>query len=140
MAGSVGFASGSRAGARDLRDHVSEKIPDEHKQRAREHREHTRNFMSNKMPQERREQVIFRLKKMVIEIQSHQDYQQAIDTLLRLAENYSGHGKKLAKDGTGTVQDAHQDSNLRSAERHFKVCTQSPSITHFYEGSRYFRL
>lgn len=131
-AGSVDFASASRAGARDLRDRVSENIPDEHKQRAREHRERTGNFMSNKMPRERREQVIFRLKKMVIEIQSHQDYQQAIDTLLRLAENYSGHGKQFAKESTGTVQDAHQDSNLRSAENHFRVCTQSPSVTHYY--------
>lgn len=131
---SADLVSGTRAGARDLRGRVSENTPDEHKQRAREHKERMGNFMSNKMPQERREQVIFRLKKMVIEIQSHQDYQQAIDTLLRLAENYSGHGKKLAKDSTGTFQDARQDSHLGSAEKHFRVCIQSPSITHYYRG------
>lgn len=128
--GSVDFENGTRVGARDLRDRTLENTPEENKQRAREHKERMVNFMSNKMPQERRDQVIFRLKKMVVEIQSHQDYQQAIDTLLRLAENYSGHGKKLAKDSTGTIQDACQDSHLGSAEKHFRVCIHSPDITH----------
>lgn len=129
-AGSADFASGVRAGIRDFRDRIPENIPEEHKQNVREHKERTVNFLSNKMPQERRDQVIFRLKKMVVEIQGHQDYQQAIDTLLRLAENYSRHGKKLAKDSTDTVQDAHQDSHLGYAEMHFRVCVNLPDITH----------
>lgn len=123
-ANGVDAVGGLRAGAQDLRNRVSENTPEEHKQRAREYRERTRNYVSNKMPQERRDQVIFRLKKMIVEIQSHQDYQQAIDTLLRLAENYSGHGKNLAKDSTGTVKGARQDSHLSSAEKYFRVCNR----------------
>ncbi|RPB15986.1 hypothetical protein P167DRAFT_482247 [Morchella conica CCBAS932] len=117
----VDAATGLRVGAAELRDRVSENTPEEHKQRAREYRDRTREYMSDKMPKERRDQVIFRLKKMVVEIQSHQDYQQAIDTLLRLAENYSGHGKSLAHDGTGTVKSARQDSHLGSAENYFRL-------------------
>lgn len=117
----VDAAGGVRAGVQDLRNRVSESTPEEHRQRAREYKERTRNYITNKMPQERRDQVIFRLKKMVVEIQSHQDYQQAIDTLLRLAENYTGHGKSFAKDSTGTIKGARQDSHLSSAENYFRV-------------------
>ena len=58
---------------------------------------------------------------MVVEIQSHQDYQQAVDTLLYLAETYSGHSKNLANQANGTVQTARDDNHLRSAETCFKV-------------------
>lgn len=57
----------------EARQQVSENIPEEQKDRLREQRERTRNYLSGKMPKERREQSIWRLKKMVVEIQGHQD-------------------------------------------------------------------
>lgn len=69
----VDAQQGTRAGLSNMRDRASANIPDEHKDKAREYRERTTGYMKNKMPQERREQVIFRLKKMVTEIQSHPD-------------------------------------------------------------------
>ena len=121
-ASGIDASSGIHAGAAELRQRVDEGILEEHKLRTREYRERASNYVQNKMPQERREHVIFRLKKMIVEIQSHQDYQQAIDTLLGLAETYTGHTKGIARDSTGTVKGAHEDSHLQSAEKSLKVC------------------
>lgn len=100
---------------------ISENVPEEDKDRLREQRERAQNYLKGKMPEERREQTIWRLKKMVVEIQGHQDYQRAIETLLRLAEQYAGHGKNLAAQGKGSVQGAHEDDALQLAEADLKV-------------------
>lgn len=47
--------------------------------------------------------------------------QLAIDTLLRLAEEYGGHSKNLAQQGTGAVKGAHTDDSLQLAEADLKV-------------------
>lgn len=70
-----------RAGAQhaigNLRAKAEQNMPEERKQDARNakeaSREHARNYMSKKMPRERREQTIWRLKKMIVEIQGHSD-------------------------------------------------------------------
>lgn len=123
--GGVNLQKGLSEGANDLTQRTKENIPEDQKQRARETRERTRNYLGSKMPQERREQTIWRLKKMIVEIQSHEDYSQAIDTLLNLAETYTGHGKTVAGQSSGTVQGARQDSHLKSAETNLRVCCLS---------------
>ena len=70
---SVDADQGARAGVSNLRDQASANVPDETKDRAREYRDRTKNYMSQKLPQERRDQAIFRLKKMIIEVQGHPD-------------------------------------------------------------------
>lgn len=113
-------ATGATAGLQNLRDQTSANVPDETKDKAREKRDQLRakskNYLSSKMPKERREQTIWRLKKMVIEIQGHSDYQQAIETLLGLAETYAGHGRDLSSQGVGTVKGARSDEGLQAAE------------------------
>lgn len=52
---------------------VDENVDEDQKQKAREYRERTNNYFKNKVPKERREQTIYRLKKMVVEIQGHSD-------------------------------------------------------------------
>jgi DNA ligase-4 len=56
---------------------------------------------------------------MVVECQQHPDYQQAINTLLDLAEEYGGHAKNLSQQGTGTVKDTR--SGLAQAEEDLKT-------------------
>ncbi|KAL7271311.1 hypothetical protein RUND412_005943 [Rhizina undulata] len=112
---------GLETGVEGIRQRVSENVPEEHKKQAHEYRDRTKHYLQEKMPQERQDQTIHRLKQMIVEIQSHRDYQKAIDTLLRLAENYSGHGRTLATEGSGTVKSAHKDSHLRSAEENLKT-------------------
>lgn len=48
--------------------------------------------------------------------------QDAIVTLLDLAERYTGHGRELANQSAGTVKGAHQDGALQRTERNIKVC------------------
>jgi len=48
--------------------------------------------------------------------------QEAVDTLLSLAETYGGHARTVAADSTGTVQGARtSDPNLAAAEADLKV-------------------
>lgn len=89
------------------------------KQRAAEYRAKTREYLKKKMPEGRRDQTIWRLKKMVIECQSHPDYNEAITTLLDLAEQYGKHANALTQGGTGTVKDAR--SSLAQAEADLKT-------------------
>ncbi|KAF2633059.1 hypothetical protein BU25DRAFT_487406 [Macroventuria anomochaeta] len=112
----------AQAGLEQGKQQLSAKIPDEDKDKVRARRDQLNNYLKGKMPQERREQTIWRLKKMVVEVQGHQDYQRAIETLLSLAERYAGHGKNLGQQSVGTVQGAHQeDDALTRAEADIKT-------------------
>lgn len=112
----------AQAGLEQGKQQLAAKIPEEDKEKARARRDQLNNYLKGKMPQERREQTIWRLKKMIVEVQSHQDYQRAIETLLNLVERYAGHGKQLGQQGAGTVQGAHQeDDALTRAEADMKV-------------------
>jgi hypothetical protein len=114
----------AQGAAGEARQKLSENIPEEEKDRARRQRERLNRYLKGKMPEERREQTIWRLKKMVVEIQGHQDYQRAIETLIQLAERYAGHGQNLAAQSKGSVQGAHQDDALQLAEADLKVCSR----------------
>ena len=65
------------AGINTLKDHARENIPQGTQDRARNvtnsTKDRTKTYLNGKLPVERREQTIYRLKKMVVEIQGHQD-------------------------------------------------------------------
>lgn len=109
----------------NLRAKADQNVPEETKERAQNAKEaarqHTKNYLNKKMPQERREQTIWRLKKMIVEIQGHSDYQEAIETLLNLAETYAGHGRELGQQGAGSVKGAHDDTALTRAETNLRT-------------------
>ncbi|KAJ4505120.1 hypothetical protein HRR83_005901 [Exophiala dermatitidis] len=117
--------SGLQTTAANIKDQAKEQFPDEHKENARKTKDaakqHTKNYLNNKIPQERRDQTIWRLKKMVAEIQGHSDYQEAIETLLSLAETYGDHAKNVKDQSAGTVKGAHGDDSLRRAEANLKT-------------------
>ncbi|KZP14441.1 hypothetical protein FIBSPDRAFT_912787 [Athelia psychrophila] len=112
---------------RGLRDNLSSKVPQEHKDRAAEHKDRAREFFTEEyFPEERRDQFIFRGKKVIIECQKHDDYQESIRWLLGYAEEYAAHGKTIAahgKDSHGalTGQDGLQTatSELRTLLERF---------------------
>ena len=75
-----------RANPDSTNDHASgltDQIPDEGEaapgssRRQKSSKDSKRNF-----PQKRHDQTVFRLKKMIVEIQQHEDYQEAMDTLI----------------------------------------------------------
>lgn len=65
--------AGANQAVGNLRGTASQNIPDETKDQARDTKNRTTEYMRTKVPKERREQTIFRLKKMIVEIQSHSD-------------------------------------------------------------------
>ena len=71
---------GANSAIDNLREKASANVPEDSKDRAREQRDQTRDYqnrtkgyLQGKVPKERRDQTIYRLKKMIIEIQSHSD-------------------------------------------------------------------
>ncbi|KAK3302304.1 uncharacterized protein B0T15DRAFT_542575 [Chaetomium strumarium] len=122
-ASGVDAVGGAQSAKDTLKRNVDQNIDDETKEKARqrreEYRERLKNYFNRKMPQERREQTIWRLKKMVLECQQHPDYYQAVNTLLDLAEEYGNHADRLARGGTDTVKGAR--SNLVQAETDLKT-------------------
>jgi Family of unknown function (DUF5923) len=72
-ASSIDAQSGIQSGVDTLRDRASTNVPDDTKDRARQARERTMNYLRQKMPEDRRERTVWRLKKMIIEIQGHPD-------------------------------------------------------------------
>ncbi|KAI1818787.1 hypothetical protein GGS20DRAFT_526858 [Poronia punctata] len=107
--GSLDPQAGAQTAAGVAKDKINANTSDEDREAARntaaEYRRRAREYLNKKVPQERREQTVWRLKKMVLECQQHPDYQQAITTLLDLAERYGKHGRSLAAGGTGTVKE-----------------------------------
>lgn len=65
--------SGAQSGIATLKQRASDNVSDETKDQARMRRERTKNYLSSKMPEDRRDQTIWRLRKMVVEIQGHPD-------------------------------------------------------------------
>jgi len=106
--------TGASTTAEQLKAQAKQNVPEETQQDIKNARsavsQNTRNYLSKKMPTERREQSIWRLKKMMVEIQGHSDYQQAITTLLNLAETYTGHANTLTNQGAGTVKGTLHDN------------------------------
>lgn len=65
--------AGAKTGAANLHANLSSRFDDDQKEKLRQYRERTNNYFKEKVPKERRDQAVYRLKKMIVEIQTHQD-------------------------------------------------------------------
>ncbi|KAJ4260622.1 hypothetical protein NW762_007366 [Fusarium torreyae] len=115
----AGQSAAKQAAQAKIDNKVDPETKDNLLQRKDEYSRRTREYFDKKMPQERKEQTIWRLKKMVLECQQHEDYSQAIQTLLRLAETYSRHGRTVGQGSTETAKDAR--GGLHAAERDLRT-------------------
>ncbi|EGU77468.1 hypothetical protein FOQG_06126 [Fusarium oxysporum f. sp. raphani 54005] len=115
----AGKSAAKQAAEAKLDNKVDPETKESILQRNEEYRRKARNYFDKKMPQERKDQTIWRLKKMILECQQHEDYSQAIQTLLRLAETYSRHGRTLGQGSTDTAKDAR--GGLAAAERDLRT-------------------
>ncbi|KAF8983945.1 hypothetical protein BDQ17DRAFT_1393896 [Cyathus striatus] len=99
------------------KDNMRDRIPQQHKERANEHTERARKFLSEEyFPEERRDQFIFRGKKVILECQKHQDYQSSIRWLLSFIETYSTHARNAGTHASShTSEHVIQDPQLRLA-------------------------
>lgn len=48
--------------------------------------------------------------------------QQAMETLLSLAETYAGHGRDVSSQGTTATKGARDNTIMRKAETNLRVC------------------
>lgn len=137
--GNVDVQAGAATGIQKAKEKIPEDVSEQAKGRTQELKERTRSYMSEKMPRERRQQAIWRLKKMVIEIQGHPEYQQAIGTLLSLAEKYGGRTIDVFQQGAGSVRQQFQgNEKVRTMETNLKVLIErfanSTSLDDFFES------
>ncbi|KAJ5848317.1 hypothetical protein N7455_012274 [Penicillium solitum] len=104
----------------------------------KEYSDRTKNYVSEKIPKERREQTVWRLKKMIIEIQGHADYQQAVETLLTLAEQYAGHTKSVSKQGGSSARDVLKTDDVQAVQYNLRTLIERfanhTSLDSFFES------
>lgn len=140
----AGIQAGTGAVSEQIDANISEEDRESAKKAAAEYRRRAREYLNKKVPQERRDATVWRLKKMVLECQQHPDYQQAITTLLDLAEQYGKHGRSLTTGGAGTVKQtrsafAAAEADLKTLIERFANGTSSDdlwsSINTLYEDA-----
>ncbi|KAI0634782.1 hypothetical protein C8Q77DRAFT_1053762 [Trametes polyzona] len=101
---------------RGMRDNLTDRVPQEHKDRANEHYDRAKRVLSEEyFPEERRDQFIYRGKKVIVECQKHKDYQESIQWLLNFLEEYASHGKTVAEHGKDSGQQLKGDGALQQA-------------------------
>ena len=125
----VDKSAGVSAGLQSAKDRIAGRIPEEHKEQARRihesNKQQAKDYLGDKIPQERRDKAILRLKKMLVEIQQHEDYSDAIDTLISLAEEYVHHAKSVAKDTHHEAERSTKDSNAQKAQVELKTLLEN---------------
>ncbi|KAG5639678.1 hypothetical protein H0H81_005861 [Sphagnurus paluster] len=97
---------------RGVRDNFTDKIPQEHRDRFDRGKQ---SLSEDFFPPERRDQFIYRGKKVIIECQKHDDYQEAIRWLLSRIEEYAIHGQETVDAQKQGVRDAGQNKSLQRA-------------------------
>jgi len=99
-----------------MRDGISDRIPQQHKDKASDQIDRGKHFLSEEFfPESRRDQFIYRGKKVIIECQKHDDYQESIKWLLSFAEQYVEHGRHLADHGKDSHAAIISDGGLKTA-------------------------
>ncbi|KAG6908916.1 hypothetical protein DXG01_002797 [Tephrocybe rancida] len=96
---------------RGVRDNFSDRVPTEQRERI----ERGKKFLAEDyFPPERRDQFIYRGKKVIIECQKHDDYQESIRWLLAYVSNYAQQGHQTVKDQGGNIKAVGEESLKRS--------------------------
>ncbi|THH17056.1 hypothetical protein EUX98_g9201 [Antrodiella citrinella] len=107
---------GFKAKILGLRDQITDRIPQEHKDRVNGHTDRAKQFFTEEyFPEERRDQFIYRGKKVIVECQKHKDYQESIRWLLSYLEEYAAHGKTVFGHGKDSHQQLTSDDSLQQA-------------------------
>jgi hypothetical protein len=114
-------AQNARANAQQRFNAAVDKIPEEHRRRLQSGANQVEQIVRDEFPKERRDQFIFRLKKVLVEVQQHKDYFDAMDWLLSSAEKYKGYGTHVAQKGNAARQQAAADEQASGTLRNFLV-------------------
>ncbi|KAF8173636.1 hypothetical protein BJ912DRAFT_1024850 [Pholiota molesta] len=103
-------------------DNINDRIPQQHKDAAHDKLERGKKFFTEEyFPEERRDQFIFRGKKVILECQKHDDYQESIRWLLSFIEEYAAHGRDAAGQGKEHVSGLTDDESLNLCIRELRT-------------------
>ncbi|PVF96377.1 hypothetical protein CPB86DRAFT_874940 [Serendipita vermifera] len=94
----------AKAKGKAVVSNLADRVPEKHKQRAREETQRVKDFFNEEFPKERKDQFIWRMKKVVVECQSHSAYQDAISWLLSTIEAYFNQAKGVGSNQTQTAK------------------------------------
>ncbi|KAJ3864235.1 hypothetical protein EV359DRAFT_41469 [Lentinula novae-zelandiae] len=104
---------------------VKNSIPNEHQEKAKDHFNRGKEFITEEyFPKERRDQWIWRGKKVILECQSHPEYQSSLRWLLSYIKEYASHGRRIANEGGNKATEGNGDlqgtmSQLRALTERF---------------------
>ncbi|TFK24361.1 hypothetical protein FA15DRAFT_680768 [Coprinopsis marcescibilis] len=101
-----GFMGKMREVRDNVRDGFSDRVPQDRKDQANGKFERGKKFLSEEyFPEERRDQFIFRGKKVILECQKHDDYQASMRWLLSYLEEYVNHAQSIQQTTGSRVRD-----------------------------------
>ncbi|KNZ77287.1 hypothetical protein J132_05945 [Termitomyces sp. J132] len=117
-----GNGNGTKKGfmdrVRSVRENFADRVTPEQKERM----ERGKKFFSEEyFPPERREQFIYRGKKVIIECQKHDDYQEAIRWLLAYIGAYATQGRQKAKEHRKDANAVGDNKNLKRSIREIRT-------------------
>ncbi|KAJ3775469.1 hypothetical protein FB446DRAFT_786011 [Lentinula raphanica] len=115
-----------KRGLMDRVKNVKNAIPDEHQDKAKEHYQRGKEFLTEEyFPKERRDQWIWRGKKVILECQSHPEYQSSLRWLLAYMKEYASHGRRIVNEGGAKATDGVKgDGDLQSTMSQLRVITE----------------
>ncbi|KAI7890628.1 uncharacterized protein EV154DRAFT_603139 [Mucor mucedo] len=106
-----------------------------------EHKHHARNTVKEKLPKEKQDELISRLKLAIAQIQKHPEYQGAIQTLLKLLKVWttrmtqvSEGVKTQAREGDHPQQDNYREQSERELKSIIECWAQGYSIDPLLQG------
>lgn len=101
---------------------ISNRVPEKHKQTARKEADNAKKYLQKQFPKERQDQLISRLKKVIVECQAHQDYQKSISWLISQFERYFSHGKRIASSGAEQASGSFfEDPSISQAASEMRI-------------------
>ncbi|KAF9256822.1 hypothetical protein L218DRAFT_910995 [Marasmius fiardii PR-910] len=103
---------------------VKDTFPSEHQEKVKAHYGRGKEFLTEEyFPESRRDQWIWRGKKVILECQQHPEYQQSLEWLIEFIKEYAKHGKTM---GSQQLQDSRDSapSSLYTSLRQLKVIAE----------------
>ncbi|KAF9076912.1 hypothetical protein BDP27DRAFT_1414047 [Rhodocollybia butyracea] len=111
---------------RGLMDRFKNAIPSEHQDKAKDHLKRGKEFITEEyFPKGRRDQWIWRMKKVILECQSHPEYQDSLRWLLKYIKEYAGHGRKIANEHHSKVTEGVKgNADLQGSMSQLRAITE----------------
>ncbi|OAX34933.1 hypothetical protein K503DRAFT_774020 [Rhizopogon vinicolor AM-OR11-026] len=126
---------GLRDRVRGFAGGITDRVPQQHRERAHDQLERSRKFLTEEyFPVERRDQFIYRGKKVIIECQKHDDYQEAMKWLLGFIEEYAAHGHSAAGHGKERSSAITENQALKAATSELRELLERFANGHSMDG------